>query len=155
MRTRSRGAALGWFGGFTYIVDASVRTIPAHNKDVVVLLRRADPNEFPPIELNLLSRNNLVHIYGRTDGAESQPVRFGDVVNIISRNHPARPRHILHDDAGVAGDVLSHMVGDEARPKISNSPRRGPRDEPYGLSLVERRLRIECGAKDQIRCKEE
>src|SRR5262245_17410835 len=148
MRARSRGAALGWLGGSTYIVDASVRTIPAHNKNVVVLFRRAEPIEFRPIELNLLSRNNLVHIYGRTYGAESQPVRFGDVVNIISRNHPARPRHILHDDAGVAGDVLSHMVGDEARPKISNSPRRGPRDEPYGLSLVERRLRVECGAKD-------
>src|SRR4029453_4253995 len=107
--------------------------------------------EFRPVELNLLSTDNLVHIYGWSLGAKSQPVRFGDVVNVISRNHPARPWHVLHDDAGVAGDVLSHVVGDQARPKISKRPRLGPRDEPYGLSLVERRLRIECGAKDQIR----
>src|SRR5262245_14169334 len=34
MRTRSRGAALGWFRGSAYIVDTFVRAIPAHNKDV-------------------------------------------------------------------------------------------------------------------------
>ena len=53
MRARPRGAALGWFRGFTYIVDAFVRAVPAHDKDVVVLLRRADPIEFRPVELNL------------------------------------------------------------------------------------------------------
>src|SRR4029434_4132282 len=82
MRARPWGATLGWLRGFTYIVDAFVRTIPAHNKNVIVLLRRADPIEFRPVELNLLSTDNLIHIYRRTCGAESQPVRFGDVVNI-------------------------------------------------------------------------
>src|SRR5678816_3383417 len=77
-----------------YIVDAFVRAIPAHNKNVIVLLRRADPIEFCPVELNLLSTDNLVHIYGWSLGAKSQPVRFGDVVNVISRNHPARPWHV-------------------------------------------------------------
>src|SRR5262245_5356120 len=155
MRAGPRSAALGWFRGLTYIVDAFVRAIPAHNKDVVVLLRRADPIELRPIELNLFSTDNLVHIYGWTYGAESQPVRFGNVVNIISRDYPARPWHVLHDDGGVARDVLSHVVGDQTRPKISKSSRLGPRDQPYGLSLVERRLRMDSPAERQIRCKEE
>src|SRR4029453_18676298 len=64
-----RGATLGWLRGFTYIVDAFVRAITAHNKNVIVLLRRADPIEFRPVELNLLSTDNLVHIYGWSLGA--------------------------------------------------------------------------------------
>src|SRR5262247_3376080 len=121
MRARPRGAALGWFRGSTYIVDAFVRTIPAHNKDVVVLLRRADPIEFRPVELNFLSTDNLVHIYGRTCGAESQPVRFGEVVNIISRDHPACPRHVLHDDAGGGRGVPSDDMAELQSPQLSVS----------------------------------
>src|SRR5262245_66274324 len=121
MRARPRGATLGWLRGFTYIVDAFVRAIPAHNKDVVILLRRADPIEFRPVELNLLSTDNLVHVYGWTYGAESQPIRFGNVVNIISRDQPARSRHVLHDDAGIAGDVLSEVSGVQARTEVRKS----------------------------------
>src|SRR5262249_30617908 len=57
MRARPRGAALGWFRSFTYIVDTFVSAIPAHYKDVVVLLWATDPVEFPPVELNFLSTN--------------------------------------------------------------------------------------------------
>jgi hypothetical protein len=47
------------------------------------------------------------------------------------------------------------MVGDVTRPKIVLTPGLIADNEGYALSLIERGLCMQCGAKEQIRCKKE
>jgi hypothetical protein len=61
----------------------------------------------------------------------------------------------LSDDRGVAGDVLSDMVGEQPRPTIIERSGLTTNDEPYALSLIKWGLCMERWAKEQIRCKEE
>src|SRR5262245_3584330 len=58
---------------------------------------------------------------------------------IVRSLQPARPRHALHDEAWIAGDMAPHMLGDDARILRIAAGNAGRDHDADGLAAIERR----------------
>jgi hypothetical protein len=74
---------------------------------------------------------------------------------LIGRDYRARARYVLADDRGIAPDVLFHMAGDQTRPEVIERAGLAADNKPDVFSLIERRLRKERGAGEEMRCNQQ
>ena len=119
IKSRAGGAAGPAFrrlAGFAHVFDGFVRAIGAHVEVVFALCRRADEAVFGPIVSRFFATDELVEVKRRRNPSERETVRLSHGVNIIRRNHGAGARHVLDDEVGIAGNILSHVLRDEPRP---------------------------------------
>ncbi len=131
-------AAPGWRRCRADVLDRLVRGVAAHVHLLGPFDRGADPGEFPIIELDLFSPEQLIKIDRRDHHSECQTVRLADAVNIVGCNDAGSPRHILDDNVGVSRDVLGHVGSDNARPEIVEISRRQTHHNPDNLAFVKR-----------------
>jgi hypothetical protein len=69
---------------------------------------------------------------------------------MVGGAEPARRRHVLRHDRGIARDVVAEMAGDRARIDVVAAADRGRDDQPHLLALVEIGDRIGTGGgRDQ------
>src|SRR4030095_2760038 len=83
---------------------------------------------------------------------EGQSIRFGQVIDMISCDHGPRSRHVLANEVGVAGNMLSHKAAISAGPKIVIITGEITDNNPDGFTLVEGALRIQfigCDEKEK------
>ncbi len=59
--------------------------------------------KFSYVVLNFLAPNELVQIQSVREHGDRQSIGLGDTVNVIGRDQPAGPRHVLHDHLRIAG----------------------------------------------------
>ena len=78
---------------------------------------------------------NLIEIDAVVGHDDGEPVGFGDAVDMVHRDHRARARHVLHDEAGIARNVKRHKAGEQARPAIVEAARRQADDDTDGFTL--------------------
>ena len=57
--------------------------------------------------------------------------------HVVRGLHADPSRHVDGDDRRIAGNVLAHVAGDEARAQVVVAARRGGDDHPDGLAAVE------------------
>src|SRR5512144_136742 len=81
-------------------------------------LRRHDPRKLRPIELHFFSSGELRHKEGATDSGERQSVGLGQVINVIGGDHAAGARHILHNEIGIAGNLLAEEARIKSHPDV-------------------------------------
>ena len=141
-RAGARGAASGRLGRLAQFVDRLVRAIAAEKKHRLGLFRRAEPVEFRPIELHFLAADQLIHVDARIERADGEPVGLGDIINMIRCDHRSRARHVLHHDAGIAGDMFAQIGRDVTRPKIVQIARLAAADDAHGFALEKVRLGV-------------
>src|SRR5258707_14485911 len=70
----------------------------------------------------------------------------GGIVDIIGRRETARARHVLHDDARSARDMLAEVARHQTRLSIVAAARAGADDERYLPAGVELRNRLRRGS---------
>src|SRR5215470_4003906 len=116
---------------------------------MLALHRRADPAVLSPVELSLLPSDELIEVKGRKYPSESKPVGFGDTVHLVCCDHGARTGHVLDNEGWIAGDIFRHVLADEPRPGVVNVAGGKAGYDPYGFSLVVRRLRINTNGSEE------
>src|SRR5687768_6948415 len=144
-RADSGSAALWRLRRLAHVFKYFVRGVSANIKDSVSFLRRSDPAKFAPNKLDLLSSGELFYVKTRCDDAEREAVGLGDIVDIVGSDHGTAARHVLHNEAGISGNVLAHVLCDEARPEVVRAARRKSDEDAHGLAIEKRRLGQEIG----------
>jgi hypothetical protein len=109
----------------------------------------ADPGEFRPVELYFRAPGQLVEVHRRAERAECETVRLRHAVNIVRRDHPSGSGHVLHDEVGISRNVLTHVLGEDACPKIVGVAGQIADDDSNGFSLIEGRLSRHGGDRRQ------
>jgi hypothetical protein len=71
-RRRPGSAAFGRNGGLAHVLNRFVRCVGPDIDDLLYLGRCAEPRELCPVELNLLSSDELIEIESDPDAAESR-----------------------------------------------------------------------------------
>src|SRR3970282_1594237 len=102
---------------------------------------RADPGELGPVELDLFASRYLRHDQRATDSAQREAVGFGEVINMIGRDHRARAGHVLHHEFRITGNMFTEEARVGARPLIVIVAGLITDDDAYRLALVEISLR--------------
>ena len=106
---------------------------------------RADPSVFRPVEFDFLIAGELRQIKTGSDGAQSQTVRFRDVVNMVGGDHRSRAGHVLDDDFWISRDMFAHVSRVGAGPQIMGVAGEIADGDPDRFALKERSLR--CGVR--------
>ena len=92
-------------------LDAPRLRLPAHDDDRIDRHDGADIGHLGDIVLHLLGTQELGDRRGVGQEGQHRAVLRRDVVEIVRRLGAAAARHVLDDDVGLAGDVLSHVLG--------------------------------------------
>ena len=77
-----------------------------------------------PIQLNLRKSastsglDHLIQITRPAHGQNRQSVRLGNVVQVVGSDEAASPWHVLHDDSGIARNMLA-QIGATSRALMS------------------------------------
>jgi hypothetical protein len=79
------------------------------------LIDAPDPGKFRHIESRFFTAQELIQIDAASRHAESQPIRLRDTVYVIGSAERSCTGHVLDDDVGIAGYVLAHIAGENAR----------------------------------------
>src|SRR6185503_16360365 len=116
------------------------RGVPQEH-DVDERVDAADPIEFGGLEAHALGAELLVERRGRRADADYRAVLRRDAVDVGERQEGAGARPVLRHDAGIAGDVLAEMAGEEARVEVVAAGRRIADGELDLLAFVEWLLR--------------
>src|SRR5262249_12342579 len=111
-------AATRRFLGVAQIVNGFERCVGANEMEDVILLGRTDPGKFRPVEFHFRAADQLIEIKPWLKCTKSQPVRLGNVVDVIRCDDPTSARHVLDEYGGVSGNMLADMLRHEACPKI-------------------------------------
>jgi len=82
----------------------------------------------------------LIEINRRQDGAEGEPVRFGDVIEIVRRDDRRSAWHVLHQDRRITRNVFAIVTGQDPRPQVIAAAGGRADHDPDRLALVEGRL---------------
>src|SRR5919106_5529046 len=104
-----------------------------------ILLRRADPGKFGPVELDFRPPYELIEIERRVERAHRQSVRFGNTIKVIGADDPTRSGHVLRDNGWISGDMLSDMPRRQTRPEIVSAAGGRGDDDSDRLTLIEGR----------------
>jgi len=113
---------------------------PGQGADGVVPDGHAEPEEPAAVELDPVAAEELAEELVTVEVHDGEPVRPGHLEGVIGRDQAGRPRHVLHDDGGPAGDVLAQVPGDGPRVGVEAAAGREADDDPDRLALEEPRL---------------
>jgi len=108
---------------------------------MAVALGRADEVKLWPIEFGFFAADELRIVKRRRGGAQGQPVGLGDIVDMIGGDHAAGTRHVLHQNCGIARNMLPHAARIGSGEKIVGIAGQIPDDDANSLSLVKVCLR--------------
>jgi hypothetical protein len=61
---------------------------------------------------------------------------------MVCRDHGPRAGHILDDESRIAGNILCHMLADQARPSVVHVAVWKAGHDPDGFPLKKRRLSL-------------
>ena len=106
-------------------------------------VRAREPGEFRPIELYFLVALNLIEIMRRIDRGERQAIGLGHSIDKICRHDAAGRRHVLHDDIGIAGNILADVISQKPRVNVISRSRAGADNKGNRFALIVRRLGVE------------
>ena len=112
------GTALGRLGVAPNIFDILIRRVGAHVEQMFTRRRRTDECVFRPIVLDFLAPDQLIEVKRGRDPAERQPVGLGHAGDVVRGDHRACPRHILHDEDWITGNIFAHVLRDQPWPKV-------------------------------------
>src|SRR5262245_10443951 len=106
----------------------------------MILCRDADVPELQRVKLDAWLAQQLLQKEATDKMADGEPVRLGDLINVIGRDHAPRPSHIVDDEDRIAGDIFSHMASDQAGISVVTAACREADYEADRLALIEVRL---------------
>ena len=101
----------------------------------------ADPLVALRVELRLARQERLVEHLG-VDEMHQRAVLGRDIVGIIQSHEAARAGHRLHDEVGLAGDVLAHVPGGELGVEPVSAAHSGADENAHVLAREERLRRL-------------
>ena len=131
-------AALRRLGCLAYVENGSKWRVCARVEQHVAFLGRTYVVDLLDIKLDFPAAHELIQVNPVVRHSHREAVGLRDIVNVIHRNHRPGPRHVLHDDLGVARNVFRHVAGEEPSPTIVKAARCQADNDANGLSLVER-----------------
>ena len=97
----------------------------------------AEPVEPAGVVFDLFGPQKLGDDDGGQRHAYHRAVFGGHVVHVIGRLGAARPRHVLDDGGGVAGNVPCHMPGQNTGVEIVSAAWRHRDHEGYSVAFIE------------------
>src|SRR5919109_1626589 len=133
---RSGGAAFGRLTGFDDIRDRLDRTVGAEVEHRGRLFLSPDKFEFPYVEFNFLTADDLIEVQAVNMHKQSQAIALSKIVDVICCDDRAGARHVLHHEVGVAGNVFRHVARKQPCPTIVEAARRESDDDAYRFSAV-------------------
>jgi hypothetical protein len=123
------------------------RGVP-HHQELVRVHHIGDPVELAQIGLEpRRETERLVGGEALADDADHGPVARRDLRHVVGGRDAAAARHVDRDERRIAGNVLAHEAGEEARIFIVVAARRGAHDETDLLALIEVAHRVRHGGR--------
>jgi len=122
--------------GFDPVIDRPDAFSGADHQDHVGLGARTHPEEVLRVIAHLLRRQELVDHRVVERGNHVMALLRHDVVGIVHALRPARARHVLDDDGGLAGDEFLQVSGEQLPVFIVDASRAVRDEDRYGLLAV-------------------
>ena len=135
----SPGAVAPSLTGTFAFLQFSILVIPLalrRDADSVLSHRRTKILELKCIELNPWPAKYLADKESADNIPDGESIRIRGLIEMIGGNQTTGSGHILHNDRGIARNMLPHISSDCAGIDIESSARGKSYDDPNSFSLV-------------------